>query len=88
MKVEVVAPQDYTGDVIGTLSSRAANVVGIELRTTGVQSIAAQVPLARMFGYATDLRSATQGRGSFVMQFSHYQRVSEKMSKELTSQVA
>jgi len=88
MKVEVVAPQDYTGDVIGTLSSRAANVVGIEPRTTGVQSIAAQVPLARMFGYATDLRSATQGRGSFVMQFSHYQRVSEKISKELTSQVA
>ncbi len=88
MKIEVVAPQQYTGDVIGDLSSRAAVVSGIEPRTAGVQSIVAQVPLARMFGYATTLRSATQGRGSFTMEFSHYQRTSEQTAKEIIAQVA
>ena len=78
MKVELVAPQEYTGDVIGELGGRAANVVGIEPRSSGVQSITANVPLARMFGYATSLRSATQGRGTFTMQFSHYQQVNEE----------
>jgi len=76
--VELVAPQEYTGDVIGELGGRAANVVGIEPRSSGVQSITANVPLARMFGYATSLRSATQGRGTFTMQFSHYQQVNEE----------
>ena len=88
MKVEVVTPQDYTGDVIGDLSARAALVNGIEPRTAGVQSITADVPLAKMFGYATGLRSATQGRGTFTMQFSHYQRVTEEVQRELISNVA
>jgi len=88
MKVEVVAPQEYTGDVIGDLSSRAATVTGIEPHTPSVQAIIAHVPLARMFGYATGLRSATQGRGTFTMQFSHYQQVNEETRKELVSRVA
>ncbi len=88
MKVEVVAPQEYTGDVIGDLSVRAAIISGIEPRSAGSQAILAQVPLANMFGYATALRSATQGRGSFTMEFSHYQRVSDEVAKEIISQVA
>jgi elongation factor G len=88
MKVEVVAPQEYTGDVIGDLTSRAAMVSGIDPRTAGVQVITANVPLARMFGYATNLRSATQGRGTFTMQFSHYQQVSEETRLELIKHVA
>ena len=88
MAIEVVAPQEYTGDVIGDLSARAGTVNGIEPRSTGVQTITAHVPLARMFGYATSLRSATQGRGTFTMQFSHYQQVSEETRKELASTAA
>ncbi len=88
MEVEVVAPQDYTGDVIGDLSARAGTVNGIEPRSTGVQTITAHVPLARMFGYATSLRSATQGRGTFTMQFSHYQQVSEETRKEIAASAA
>jgi len=88
MKVEVVAPQEYTGEVIGDLSARAGTVSGIEPRTTGVQSIRAHVPLAKMFGYATSLRSATQGRGTFTMEFSHYAQVSEETRKELVISAA
>lgn len=88
MKIDVVAPQQYTGDIIGDLSGRAATVTGIEPRTAGVQSILALVPLARMFGYATALRSLTQGRGSFTMEFSHYQRTSDQVAKEILSHVA
>jgi elongation factor G len=88
MKVEVVAPQDYTGDVIGELSGRAAIISGIEPRSASSQAILAQVPLANMFGYATSLRSATQGRGNFTMEFSHYQRVSDEVAKEVIAQVA
>jgi elongation factor G len=88
MRVEVVAPQEYTGDVIGDLSGRAAIISGIEPRSAGSQAILAQVPLANMFGYATSLRSATQGRGNFTMEFSHYQRVSEEVAKEVISRVA
>jgi elongation factor G len=88
MQVDVVTPRDYTGDVIRELSSRAAQVTGIEPHDTGVQSISAHVPLARMFGYATSLRSATQGRGTFSMQFSHYQKVSDETTRELISEIA
>jgi len=88
MKVEVIAPQEYTGDVIADLSGRIATITGIEPRLAGVQGITAHVPLARMFGYATTLRSATQGRGTFTMQFSHYQQVSEETRKELVRDVA
>ena len=88
MRVEVVAPQDFVGDIIGDLGSRAATVQGIEPRASGVQTILADVPLARMFGYATTLRSLTQGRGTFAMQFQRYQQVSEETRKELVQQVA
>ncbi len=88
MEVEVIAPQEYTGDVISDLSRRAADVKGIEPRSTGMQRVRAYVPLAEMFGYATALRSVTQGRGTFTMQFSHYQQVSEDTREELVTQVA
>jgi len=72
MRVEVIAPDEYLGEVIGDLSSRSASILGIEIRSGGVQSIRAHVPLASMFGYATAVRSRTQGRGTFVMEFDHY----------------
>ena len=88
MHVEVTAPQDYTGDIIGELSGRAATVSGIDSRGVGVQSVTANVPLARMFGYATALRSATQGRGTFSMEFSHYQPTNEETAKQVRANVA
>ncbi|NLT72879.1 MAG: elongation factor G [Chloroflexi bacterium] len=88
MRVEVIAPQEYTGDLIGDLSGRAAIISGIEPRSAGGQGITAQVPLANMFGYATILRSLTQGRGSFTMEFSHYQKASDEAAKELIARVA
>ncbi len=88
MRVEVTAPQEYTGDIIGDLSSRAATVSGIDSRGAGVQSITANVPLARMFGYATTLRSNTQGRGAFSMEFSHYQPTTEETARQVRANVA
>jgi len=82
MRVEVVAPDDYPGDVIGDLGSRSASVLGIDSRNGNGQSIQADVPLAAMFGYATALRSRTQGRGSFVMEFDHYAPISVEVMKE------
>jgi elongation factor G len=82
MRVEVVTPDDYTGDVIGDLSARTASIAGIEIRNGSGQSIQADVPLASMFGYATSLRSRTQGRGSFVMEFDHYAPISPETMKE------
>jgi elongation factor G len=82
MFVEVVAPDDYTGDVIGDLSARQANITGIDSRNGNGQSIQADVPLAEMFGYATSLRSCTQGRGSFVMEFDHYAPIPLETVKE------
>jgi elongation factor G len=82
MRVEVVAPDDYTGDVIGDLSARQASISGIESRNGSGQSIQADVPLAAMFGYATSLRSRTQGRGTFVMEFDHYAPISPEVVKE------
>jgi elongation factor G len=83
MAVEVVAPEEYTGDVIGNLSSRRAIIGGMELRVEGIQSMTASVPLAEMFGYATRLRSMTQGRGTFTMEFSHYAPVSDELAKTI-----
>ncbi len=74
MSVEVVVPEDFMGDVIGDLSSRRGKVLGMETRPAA-QAIEARVPLAQMFGYATDLRSMTQGRATYTMQFSHYEPV-------------
>jgi len=74
MKVEVVVPEDYMGDVMGNLSARRGRIEGLD-NHAGAQVIRSLVPLSEMFGYATDLRSRTQGRGLFTMQFSHYDEV-------------
>ena len=83
MAIEVVTPDDYTGDVIGNISSRRGAIEGMEMRTEGLQSIKAKVPLAEMFGYATRLRSMTQGRGTFTMQFDHYAPVSDSIAQDI-----
>lgn len=83
MAVEVVVPEEYTGDVIGNLSSRRGSIEGMELRTEGLQSIKAKVPLSEMFGYATRLRSMTQGRGTFTMEFEYYAQVSEDVAQAI-----
>ena len=82
MAVEVVTPEDYMGDVIGDLSSRRGRVEGMEQRGSS-HVVRAQVPLADMFGYATDLRSRTQGRATYTMQFHAYNEVPESISKEI-----
>jgi elongation factor G len=83
MKVEVIVPEEYLGDVIGGLSSRRAQIQGMEPRAGGVQVVDALVPLADMFGYATDLRSVTQGRGTFTMEFDHYDRVPAEIAERV-----
>ncbi|MHB1210610.1 MAG: elongation factor G [Acidimicrobiales bacterium] len=84
MAVEVVTPEDYMGDVIGDLSSRRGRVEGMEQKGNS-QAIRALVPLADMFGYATDLRSRTQGRATYTMQFHSYAEVPESISKEIVA---
>jgi len=83
MKVEVIAPADYLGDVLGDLSSRGGTVMGMDPRQGSIQGIIAHVPLANMFGYAGSLRSNTQGRGTFVMEFDHYAQVTPKVAETL-----
>jgi elongation factor G len=83
MKVEVVVPEDYLGEIIGQVNSRRGNVLGMEMRPGNAQAVRAMVPLAEMFGYATELRSATQGRGVFSMEFDHYQPVAESVMQEM-----
>lgn len=85
MKVEVVAPEDFLGDIIGQLNARRGEILGMEVRPGNAQAVRAMVPLAEMFGYATDLRSATQGRGVFTMEFDHYARVSESVARTIMS---
>jgi elongation factor G len=84
MQVEVVTPEEYMGDVIGDLSSRRGKVEGMEQRGA-YQVVRAQVPLSDMFGYATDLRSRTQGRATYTMQFNSYQDVPESIAKEIVA---
>jgi elongation factor G len=86
MKVEVVAPDDYMGDVMGDLSSRRGRIMGMESRG-GAQVINAHVPLANMFGYATDMRSATQGRATYSMHFDHYEQVPKAIAEEIVAKV-
>jgi elongation factor G len=83
MKAEVIVPVENIGDVTGDLSARRASIEGIEARPGNVRAIQALVPLGEMFGYATDLRSMTQGRGVFTMEFNHYARVTEQVSKAI-----
>jgi elongation factor G len=84
MAVEVVTPEEYMGDVIGDLSARRGRVEGMEQRGNS-QVVKAQVPLAEMFGYATDLRSRTQGRATYTMQFEAYNEVPESISREIVA---
>lgn len=86
MSVEVVTPEDYMGDVIGNLSSRRGKVEGMEQRGNS-QVIRSQVPLAEMFGYATDLRSRTQGRATYTMQFNSYQEVPDSIAQEIVKRI-
>ena len=86
MAVEVVTPDDYLGDVIGDLASRRGHVGGMDQRANN-QVVRAEVPLAEMFGYATDLRSRTQGRATYTMQFRSYQEVPEQVAKDIVARV-
>jgi len=83
MRVEVLVPEEFLGEIIGQLNSRRGEILGMEIRPGNAQAVHAKVPLAEMFGYATDLRSATQGRGIFTMEFERYARVSESVSKAI-----
>jgi elongation factor G len=82
MRVEVVVPDDYMGDVIGDVSARRGRVIGTDAHA-GLQSIHAIVPLSEMFGYSTDLRSRTQGRGTYTMQFEHYEEVPKNIANKI-----
>ena len=82
MKVEVVIPEEYLGDIMGDITSRRGRVEGMEARS-GAQVVKAFVPLSEMFGYATSLRSATQGRGTYTMHFDHYEEVPKSVSEEI-----
>jgi len=84
MDIEVVVPEQFTGDVISDLGARQAQIEGMILRAGGYQAVRATVPLARVFGYATGLRSLTQGRGTFTMEFDHYAPVSDEVMERLT----
>ena len=83
MKVEVVVPEEYLGDVMGQLNGRRGLIQGMDVRPGNAQAIRAMVPLAEMFGYATQLRSGTQGRGVFSMEFDHYAPVSQAVAQEI-----
>ena len=84
MKVSVTVPDDYMGDVIGDITARRGNILGMEPRS-GATQIDAHVPLSNMFGYATDLRSRTQGRGQYTMEPSHYEEIPKNIAAELIS---
>jgi elongation factor G len=82
MNLEVVVPEEFVGEVIGDLNARRGRIKNLEARK-GVQIVQADVPLSAMFGYATDLRSATQGRAVFTMQFAHYEPVPQNLAEEI-----
>ena len=82
MKVEIIVPEEYLGDVLGDISSRRGKVESMDLKGNA-RVIIAYVPLGEMFGYATTLRSLTQGRGTFIMQFSHYEKVPMHLAEQI-----
>ena len=84
MRVEVTTPEDYMGDVIGDINSRRGRIEGME-NVNGSQLIKGYVPLAEMFGYATDLRSKTQGRGAYSMFFDHYEPAPKSLQEKIIS---
>lgn len=83
MKVEITVPEEFTGDVIGQVNARVGNILGMDERYGNAKAIHAEIPLSEMFGYATELRSATQGRGVFTMEFKHYAQVSDSYMKKI-----
>lgn len=83
MSVEVIIPEEYLGDVLGQISARRGEILGMDMRHGNTQAVRARVPLAEMFGYATELRSATQGRGVFSMEFDHYAPVSDSVAQKI-----
>jgi len=83
MRVDVVVPEEYAGDVLGDLSARRANISGVEARGDGLSSIEAEAPLGEMFGYATNLRNISQGRGSFTMEFEKYVPVPDSLMEAI-----
>jgi elongation factor G len=82
MKVEVIVPEEFLGDVLGQLNSRRASIMGMDARHNA-QAVRALVPLGEMFGYATEIRSASQGRGVFSMEFDHYAPVSASVAEKI-----
>ena len=82
MYVEILTPEEYMGDVLGDMNSRRGRVQGMEPRA-GTQIIRAYVPLKEMFGYSTELRTMTQGRATFSMQFDHYDKVPSSVAEEI-----
>jgi elongation factor G len=86
MKVEVVLPDDYLGEVMGDLNARRGRIRSMETRP-GLQVITVAVPMAELFGYATDLRSRTQGRGSYTMHFSHYEEAPKAITEDVVARV-
>jgi len=86
MKVEVVTPEDYMGDIVGDLNRRRGRVQGMNDRS-GAKVIDAEVPLSEMFGYATQVRSMSQGRANYTMQFEHYEEVPNNITKEIIASV-
>ncbi len=85
MKVEVLIPEEYLGDVLGQLNSRRGEILGMEMRQGNAQAVRARVPLAEMFGYTTELRSATQGRGVSSMEFDHYAPLPESLTQKIVN---
>jgi elongation factor G len=83
MRTEIVAPEEFVGEIVGDLNARRSQIERLNLRPGGVQSVMAMVPLAEMFGYATDLRSMTQGRGTFTMEFAHYTQVDRQVAERI-----
>jgi elongation factor G len=83
MRVETVVPEEFVGDTVGDFSSRRGNIEGMESRSGGVQAVKALVPLSEMFGYATELRSMTSGRGTFTMEFEKYMPVSQSIAEKI-----
>ncbi len=87
MKVEITVPEEFTGDVIGQVNARVGNILGMDERYGNAKAIHAEVPLSEMFGYATELRSATQGRGAFTMEFKHYAQVSDAYMNKILGRI-
>ncbi len=83
MGAEIVVPEEFVGEIVGDLNARRAQIESLEPRPVGIQAVRAFVPMAGMFGYATDLRSLTQGRGTFTMEFAHYAQVDRQIADQI-----